>query len=107
MQRLLRGCRVSVWVYLRGGSRIGVADPLQVMQTVQAEIGLWAQASVGHNSGDHVEVEGVIGQVQFEEALGRVSGGRQWARLRIVRPPDRIEAGASPAARQEREWAEI
>jgi hypothetical protein len=54
-----------------------------------------------------VEVEGVVGQVQFEEALGRVRGGRQWPRLWIVRPPDGIESGSSPTARQEREGAEI
>src|SRR5208337_1016303 len=86
-----------VWEYFRGGRRLGVTGPLQVMQTVQAEIGLWVQASVGHDSGDHVEVEGVIGQVQFEEALGRVRGVRQWPRLWIVRPPDGIESGPSPA----------
>ena len=77
------------------------------MQTVQAEIGLWVQASVGHDPGDDVEVEGVIGQVQFEEAPGRVGGRRERQRFRIVGPPDRIESGASPAARQERERAEI
>jgi hypothetical protein len=96
-----------VRVYLLGGHRIGVTDPLQVMQTVQAEIGLWVQASVGHDSGDHVEVEGVVGQVQFEEALGLVGGICQRPRFRIVGPPDRIESRASPTARQERERAEI
>jgi len=38
-----------------------VADPLQIVQAVQAEIGLRVQASVGHDSRDHVEVEGVVG----------------------------------------------
>jgi hypothetical protein len=74
MQRLFRGCRVSGRLDFGARGRVGVADPLQVMQAVQAEIGLWVQASVGHDSGDHVEVEGVMGQVQFEEALGLVGG---------------------------------
>jgi hypothetical protein len=94
---------LTLWL----GEGIGVTDPLQVMQTVQAEIGLWVQASVGHDSGDHVEVEGVIGQVQFEEALGLVGGVRQWPRLWIVGPPDRIESGTSPTPRQKRQRTKI
>jgi hypothetical protein len=77
------------------------------MQTVQAEIGLWVQASVGHDAGDHLEVEGIVGQVQFEEALGLVGGSCLWQRFRIVGPPDCVESGASPAAHQKSERAEI
>ena len=46
---------------LRGRCRIGVTDPLQIVQAVEAQIGLWVQASVGYYSGDNVEVEGLVG----------------------------------------------
>jgi hypothetical protein len=50
-----------------------------------------------------MKIETVIREVEFQEALGRIRGGRHRVRCRIVGPPDRIEAGSSPAARQERE----
>ena len=75
------------------------------MQAVQAEIGLWVQSPVRDHPGDDSKIKAVVRQVELEEALGLIGGDRHWLRLRIVGPPDRIEAGPSPAAHQERERA--
>ena len=87
--------------------RVSVADPLQIVQAVQAEIGLRVQAAVRHDSRDHVEVEGIVGQVKFKEALGLVGGDRNWVRFRIVGAPDGIESSSSPVAGQRRQRTEI
>jgi hypothetical protein len=64
MERLSRGCRVSGRHDLGARGRIGVADPLEVMQTIEIEVGLIIEAAVRDDARDDLKVEAVIGQIK-------------------------------------------
>src|ERR1700729_1436932 len=83
--------------------RIGVGYPLEVVQAVKTEVSLRVQSPIRHDPRDHVKVECLACQVEFEEALGL--GAR--LRLGVIGPPDRVEAGTSPTSCQRGEGTEL
>lgn len=85
------------------GRRVRVADPLEVGQAVQIEVGLDVETPVRDDAGDDVKVKAVGRQVELEEPMDCAVLGR----LVVVGPPDRIEARSSPRAVQERERTQL
>jgi hypothetical protein len=100
MQRLPRRLRISTRITRRRRG-IGVADPLEIGEAVEIEVLLVGKTSVRDHARDHVKVEAVIRQVELKEPM---DSAVFW-RLAVVGPPDRIEAGPSPAAVEEGERA--
>src|SRR5580658_4054977 len=65
MERLARRRGVSGRDNARGGSRIAVTGSLEVMQAVQAEIGLRVQSPVRDHPWDDLKMKAVVRQVQL------------------------------------------
>lgn len=63
MQRLTRRRGIAGRMYMLGRLWIGVTGSLEVMQAVQAEIGLWVQSPVRDHPGDDLKMKAVVRQV--------------------------------------------
>ncbi len=77
---------------------------LEVVQTVEADVGLGVEAAVGHDSGNNAKVERLAGPVELQEALDKRLAGLGCG---VVGAPDRVESGSSPASREGGKWAKV